>query len=124
MKLDNIAPYLSATGFGLISIDANDTGADDLAGQFLLYGGDLIFAVQSGADLPPLPDVASNALGGKLSTTARLALMLAGINLTIVRGQVSASKPHLAQALRYITQAISALMASRPIPALPAAPTT
>ena len=119
MNIQTIAPYLSATGFGLISIDANDTGADDLARQFLLYGGDLITAINAGADLPPLPEIAGKAITDKLSGSARLTLTIAGINLTILQGQVAAGKPKLAVALRYVTQAIAALMAGRSVPAAP-----
>lgn len=119
MKLEDIAPYLSATGFGLISIDVDDVGADDVAGQFLMYGGDAIFAIQHNLDLPPLPEIAANAVAGKLSTTARLVLMMAGINLMILQGQVAGKNPKLALVLRYIAQVIAALMAGRAIPAAP-----
>lgn len=119
MKLEDIAPYLSATGFGLISIDVDDVGADDVAGQFLMYGGDAIFAIQHNLDLPPLPEIAANSITGKLSTTARLILMTVGINLTILQGRIVAKNPKLALALRYISQVIAALMVGRAIPAAP-----
>jgi hypothetical protein len=31
MKIEDIAPYLSGVGFTLTSLDADDTGADDIA---------------------------------------------------------------------------------------------
>jgi hypothetical protein len=119
MNIENIAPYLSGVGFTLISIDADEVGADDIAGQFLLYGGEAINAVSTGLNLPPLPETITGLVAGKLSSAARTALTIAGTVLTILQIQVAVSKPKLATALRYIGQGIAALLASRQIPSAP-----
>jgi hypothetical protein len=115
-KIETIAPYLSGVGFTLISIDENETGADDIAGQLLLYGGEVINSIIADVDLPPLPEGLVGMVAGKVSNTARGILMAAGTTLTILQGQVMASKPKLSTALRYISQGIQALLAGRPIP--------
>jgi hypothetical protein len=120
MKIDDISPYLSGVGFTLTSLDADDTGADDVAGQFLIYGGEAINSVMSDLDLPPLPDVLAGMVGSKISSTARGVLTVAGTFLTILQMQVMSSKPKLAAVLKYIWQGISAILAGRAIPVLPA----
>src|SRR5262245_43181456 len=119
MKVEDIAPYLSGVGFTLTSLDANDTGADDIAGQFLLYGGEAVAAVSVGLDLPPLPNAIAGLVAGNLGSVARGGLMIAGTFLTILHVQVAASKPKLAVVLRYISQGIAALLTGRPIPSTP-----
>jgi hypothetical protein len=120
MKLEDIPPYLSGVGFTLTSIDADDTGADDVAGQFLIYGGEAINAVDSDLDLPPLPEVLAGMVSSKISGTARGVLTVAGTFVTITQMRVMTSKPKLAAVLKYISQGIQAILAGRPIPALPA----
>jgi hypothetical protein len=116
MNLETIAPYLSGVGFTLVSIDDNEVGGDDIAGQFLLYGGEAINAVNAGLDLPTFPDTIAGMIAGKLSGAARTALTIAGTVVTILQMQVMASKPKLAAVLRYISQGIAALLAGRAIP--------
>lgn len=118
MNIQTIAPYLSGVGFTLISIDENETGADDVAGQFLIYGGEVINAVSLGIDLPPLPDVISERVAGKIGNAARGVLMGVGTFLTILQMQIAASEPRLAAVLRYVSQGIAAVLAGRAIPAL------
>jgi hypothetical protein len=121
MKVEDIAPYLSGVGFTLTSLDADDNGAEDLAGQFMLYGGEVITAINANLDLPPMPEVLAGMVAGKLGNVARGILMVAGSFLTILQMQVMASKPRLAAGLRYVSQGIAALLAGRPIPSAPVA---
>lgn len=116
MKIEDIAPYLSGVGFTLTSLDVDETGADDIAGQFLIYGGEVISSIVAGGDLPPMPGSLAGLVAGKLSGVARGVLTVAGTILTILQVRVMTSKPKLSTALRYISQGIQALLAGRPIP--------
>src|SRR5262245_21518031 len=115
-KIEDIAPYLTGVGFTLTSLDADDSGADDIAGQFMIYGGEVIASVLASSDLPPLPEVLAGMVVGKISGVARGVLTVAGATLSILQIQVMASKPKLSTALRYVTQGIAALLAGRAIP--------
>src|SRR5688500_169780 len=116
LKLEDIAPYLSGLGFTLTSLDADQDCADDIAGQFLIYGGGVVGAILAGQDLPPMPSAISGLVASNLSGVARGILTVAGTFLSILQIQVMASKPKLSIALRYISQGIQALLAGRPIP--------
>lgn len=118
MKIEQIAPYLSGVGFTLTSLDADDTGADDIAGQFLVYSGEAITAVLEGVDLPPLPEVLAAMAAGKISGVARGVLTVAGTFLTILQIQVMSSNPKLSSILRYVSQGIQAILAGRSVPTL------
>jgi hypothetical protein len=120
MKVEDIVPYLSGVGFTLSSLDADDTGAEDIAGQFMLYAGEAFAAVSLDLELPPLPETITGVTAGKIGGVARGVLFTAGTVLTILQLQVMASKPKLSKVLRYISQGISALLAGRAIPAAPA----
>jgi hypothetical protein len=119
MKIDDIVPYLSGVGFTLSSLDADDTGAEDIAGQFMLYAGEAFAAVSMEMELPPLPETISGVAVGKLGGVGRGVLFTTGTVLTILQFQVMASKPKLGKVLRYISQGISAILAGRALPAAP-----
>lgn len=119
MKIEDIAPYLSGVGFTLTSLDADETGADDIAGQFMIFGGEVIGSIVAGVDLPPMPDSLTGLAAGKLSGVARGILTVAGTFLTILQLQVMVSKPKLSTALRYVSQGIQAILAGRAVPTVP-----
>ncbi len=119
MKIEDVFPYLSGVGFTLSSLDADDVGAEDIAGQFMLYAGEAFAAVSMDLELPPLPESIAGVAAGKLGGVGRGVLFTAGTVLTILQLQVMASKPKLAKVLRYISQGISAILAGRTLPAPP-----
>jgi hypothetical protein len=119
VNIETIAPYLTASGFGLVSIDADETGPDDVVGQFLMYGGEAVTAINAGEDLPTIPDTLAGTVAGQVSTKARVTLTIVGMNLSIAQVQTMTSKPKLSKVLRYVTQGISAILAGRTLPTAP-----
>lgn len=116
MNLTSIAPYLAGVGTMLISIDEDQTGADDFAGQLLLYLSTAITDIGEGGALPPLPDAIKTGLTGKISSTARVILMIPATVLAIAQFQVTGT---LAKVFRYISQALSLLLAGQSVPPPP-----
>lgn len=108
------APYLAGVGHSLVNFDSNDMGGDDIAGNWLLYGADVIRAVSDNTDLPPLP---AQVRGVKLNGIAAGALTTVSAVLGVAEFQLTGK---FAAALRYINQGISALIAGRPLPPVPA----
>jgi hypothetical protein len=118
--LQKLAAYVFGIGSSLVNLDPNDVGADDVAGQILIYSGEVIISVTSGPDLPPLPEILAKPVEGKISGFTRDALIVATGALGIAQIQFSITKPKLALALKYVNQVISALLSSRPVPKAPA----
>lgn len=113
--LNDVAGYLNVLGSSLQSVDENTTGADDKAGRFLVFGGDIITSIQEGDDLPAFPeDLVS--ISGKLTPAARiwLTMAIAGIAQTENKTRGKART-----ALRYIKQGLLALSAGRQLPPIP-----
>src|SRR5215475_3454936 len=116
---ETIAPYLGLVGRSLVNIDANTSGADDFAGQLLLYAASVIVAVDHGEDLPALPDVLQHGVADKITGVSRASLMIADSVLEYIEFQVSGKA---ATILRYITEAISQLLAGQTVPPPPVLP--
>lgn len=120
MKFDieSLAPYLGATGTALIGLDENQTGADDLAGELLVYSAEVIGAVVNDEDLPPFPDSLKNGIADKISGAARASLIVANSVLAIARFQFGGKA---GQILKYVNQALNNLLAGKPVPVPPSA---
>lgn len=112
----NIAPYLGATGTALVNLDENKTGADDFAGDLLIYASEVISAVENDEDLPALPDTLQKGTSEKITGAARVSLIVASSLLAVAQFQVAGKA---AKALKYANQAIRALLAGSPVPAAP-----
>jgi len=123
--LQKLAASLGGAGNLLLNLDANDVGPDDCAGHFLVYAGDVLVAVQTDGDLPPLPSQASSAITGKLSPDARKILTAVGVGLGVAQMTLAfTGKGKAATALKYVSQALNALASGFALPATPAALTT
>jgi len=118
--LQNLVPYLAAAGTVLVGADENNTGADDYAGHILAYAADVLTSVLTGGDIPPLPDELAAGVSGKITGTARIALLGASAGLAIAQMQLAFSHPKAGTAMRYINQVVMALLAGKSIPAAPA----
>jgi hypothetical protein len=118
MDIKSLAPYLGATGQALIDLDEDKQGAEDFAGALLVYGADVISAVSSGEDLPALPDALRYGTTEKIKGGFRASLIVANSILTVARFQFGGKA---ATALKYITQAISQLLAGQAVPTAPTA---
>lgn len=114
-----LAPYLAGTGSTLVNLDENEIGTDDVAGQLLIYAADVISSVSNNEDLPALPDIISQGIAGKLSGSARLAVILASGPLSIAQFQLAATHPRAAKALKYVVQVLNAIAAGKPVPPAP-----
>lgn len=110
----NIAPYLGATGTALVNLDENKTGADDFAGELLLYAGETLAAIDAGEDIPEFPDVIRAGVSDRITGAARVSLIVANSVLTVAQFQVGGRG---AKVLKYINQAIRNLLAGQPVPA-------
>jgi len=116
MKFEDIAPFLGVTGQSLIDLDDNKEGADDFAGELLVYIADVGSAVSTNSDLPPLPDAIAKGTNQKISGT--LKSILRGANPVIMYASFTV-KGKAAIVLRYVSQAFSLLIAGQPVPAPP-----
>lgn len=116
-----LAPYLAGVGVSLLTLDENETGPDDVAGSVLLYAAEVIGAVEAGGEeLPPLPPILADGIGGKINGATRTAIILVSGPLAIAQFQLAASKPRLAKALGYVRQVLQAIAANRQVPQPPA----
>lgn len=118
MDITALAPYFGATGQALIDLDEDKTGAEDFAGALLVYAAEVIGSVSSGEDLPPLPDALRHGTTEKIKGGFRASLIVANSVLTVARFQF---RGKAATALKYITQAISQLLAGQVVPTPPTA---
>lgn len=116
--LQQLAPYLGATGTTLVNLDENKSGADDFAGELLIYAADVISAVSGKGDLPPFPDVIANGVTEKITGVARVSLIVAISVLSIAQFQVTGKA---AQVLKYVNQSLRLLLAGQPVLTAPAA---
>jgi hypothetical protein len=112
----SIAPYLGATGTALVNLDENKTGADDFAGELLIYAAEVIAAVAAEEDIPPFPETIKSGTTDRISGVARVSLSVANSILSIAQFQVAGVA---AKTLRYINMAIRNLLAGVPVPAAP-----
>lgn len=118
MDIRTLAPYFGATGQALIDLDEDKTGAEDFAGALLVYAAEVIVAVASGDDLPPLPEALHQGTTEKIRGGFRATLIVINSVLTIARFQVSG---RARTALNYVSQAISLLLAGQMVPTPPTA---
>lgn len=116
MKFEDIAPFLGVTGQSLIDLDENKEGADDFAGELLIYIADVGAAIGTDSELPPLPEVIANGTNQKISGVLRSTLR--AVNPVIMFASFKV-KGKTAKVLRYASQAISLLIAGLPVPAAP-----
>lgn len=117
MKFEDIAPFLGVTGQSLIDLDENKEGADDFAGELLIYAADVGTAIAANGELPPLPAIIAEGTSQKISGT--LKSVLRGASPVIMYASFTV-KGSAAIALRYVAQAFSYLIAGQPIPPAPA----
>lgn len=101
----------------MIDLDENKEGADDFAGELLIYIADVGAAVAADADLPPLPEVIAKGTNQKISGVLKSTLR--AVNPVIMFASFKV-KGKAAKVLRYASQAISFLIAGLPVPAAPA----
>ena len=118
MDLKSFASYLAATGQALIDLDEDRQGWEDFVGALLVYAGEVIIAVLAGEDLPPLPDILRNGATEKITGAFRATLIVINATLTVARFQFAGKA---GAALRYVSQAISQLLAGAPVPTPPTA---
>lgn len=107
-----LAPYLGAAGNELMNLDEDTTGADDFAGNLLVYVAEVIAAIADGADLPDFPDALKQGTSEKITGAARVSLRIASSALTIAQFQVSGKA---AQILKYANQALRNLLAGKAV---------
>ena len=112
----SIAPYLGAVGNELVNLDEDIEGADDYAGQVLIYVAEVGAAIQAGEDIPEIPEVISKGVTGKINAGLKATLRIASAALTIAQFQVSGKA---ATVLKYLNQVLRALIAGRPVPPTP-----
>lgn len=116
---DKLAPWLAGIGASLTALDDNTTGPDDLVGELLIYGAGVALSVNTGAELPPLPEIVSAGIAGKISGAARSSIVLASGVLMVAEFQLAATHPRQSKAFHYIGQVLAALVAGRTVPAAP-----
>lgn len=114
--LKSLAPYLGASGNALVNLDENTTGADDFAGELLIYAADVIASVGEGGDLPDFPAAIQKGVSDRITGAARVSLIVASSVLPIVEFQVSGKAK---TALKYVNQTIRQLLAGQPVSAAP-----
>jgi hypothetical protein len=112
----SVAPYLGATGTALVNLDVDRVEADDLAGELLIFAGEVIAAVAAEEEIPPFPEIVKAGTTDKISDVARVSLIVANSILTVAQFQVAGKA---GKVLRYINQAIRNLLAGVPVPAAP-----
>lgn len=117
LKFETIAPYLGASGQALIDLDEDKEGADDFAGELLVYAADVGVAIQANTDLPPLPSVIEKGTNQKISGVLKSSLKIANPLIMLASFQVPGKG---GKVLRYINQAITLLIAGQPVPPAPA----
>ena len=113
-NLESIAPYLGATGQALLDLDEGKDGADDFAGALLVYAAEVIVSILEDSDLPKFPAALNAGTSDKIRGAFRATLIVANSLLTIARFQTHGDA---AKALRYVSLAISMLLANKPVPA-------
>jgi hypothetical protein len=111
-----IAPFLAATGNELVNFDSDSLGGDDFAGALLIYTAEAGTAVEIGGDIPELPELLRNGISDKISPKAKLNLRIASAVLTLAQFQVVPGS-RTQSLLKYVNQAIRALIADKPVPA-------
>jgi len=114
-----LAPYLAGTGASLINLDENESGTDDLVGQLLIFAADVIESVTTDGDIPPLPEILSSSVAGKITGPARTAIILTSAPIAIAQFQLAATHPKASKALKYTGQVLAALSAGRTVPTAP-----
>lgn len=107
-----LAPYLGAAGNELLNLDEDTSGADDFAGNLLVYVAEVIAAIADGADLPDFPDALKQGTTEKITGAARVTLRIASSALTTAQFQVSGRASHV---LKYVNQALRNLLAGKPV---------
>jgi hypothetical protein len=117
ISMEDLPLFLAAAGNELVNADENESGADDWAGQFLLYAGEVIAAIQNDEDIPALPELIAKGTSEKISGAPKIVLRLASGTLTVA--QIRA-KGKAAATLRYINQVIRALLAGKAVLNAPA----
>ena len=113
----SIAPYLAATGDALVNLDENKTGADDFAGQLLIYSADVMMSFYGDGDLPDFPEILKKGVTEKISGVARVSLIVASSILSLAQFQFTG---RAAKILKYTVQAIRLLLAGEKVPTPPA----
>lgn len=113
-SFQSLAPYLGATGTALLNLDENTTGADDFAGELLLYAADVIAAVDGDGDIPEFPEILKKGVSDKISGVARVSLIVSSSILTVAQFQVTGAA---AKALKYVNQAIRNLLSGTAVAA-------
>lgn len=114
--LAHIADYCNTIGSALQVVDEDMIGGDDMAGQFMVFGSDLIHAIEENEEMPTLPDALKKA-AGRISPKARVWLAIAVAGLAQFESQTTGNGR---KSVRYIKQGLMAIAASLPVPPVPA----
>lgn len=118
-----LAPYLAGAGTALVNADIDETGADDFAGNLLVWGAEVIAAVITDEDLPPFPEALLDEDGepvffGSLSPAGRTTIAVVSSVLSVGYIQLMISgKSNAARTFKYINQALNALVSGKAVPA-------
>lgn len=111
-SLETLIPYFAATGQALRDLDEDKGGADDFAGELLVYGAEVAQAVRDNAALPEFPEVLQRGTTEKITGAFRATLIVANSVLTLVRFQ---ARGKAAQILKYVSEALSQLVSKQPV---------
>lgn len=114
--LNTVLGIVAAIGKELVDLDTNKEGADDFAGTLIVYGADVIKAVEDGEDLPAFPEILKAGTTQKITGVLAATLKIANGALTFATYALSGKA---SKVLRYITQAISLLLNGEAVPAPP-----
>lgn len=112
-KFAEIAPYLGAVGNELINLDEDLVGADDFAGNLLIYIAEVGTAIQIGKDLPEIPEILKAGTVEKASSGVRALLRIVSTVLIVAQFQVSGKAYEI---LKYLNQVLRLLIARREVP--------
>lgn len=117
-SFNQIAPYLGAVGNELINLDENLTGADDFAGNLLVYVAEVGQAIQNGEDIPEIPEIVRKGTTDKVSGPLKATLRIASSALTVAQFSV---KGKTSSVIKYLNQVLRALIAGQTVPTAPSA---
>lgn len=115
-SLYTIAPYLGAVGNELVNLDENLEGADDYAGQLLIYTAEVAAAIHDRQEIPEVPEEITKGVKGRVSPALKATLRIASAALSFAQFNLSGKS---ATVIKYINQLLRALIANLDIPATP-----
>jgi hypothetical protein len=117
MNFTTLAPYLGAIGNELINLDENLEGADDFAGQLLIYTAEVGTAIEANEDIPEIPENIRQGTTDKISPPVRAILRIASSVLTISQFSVTGKSYKV---IKILNQILRLLIAHKTVPPLSA----